>query len=50
MSQDPTLNQPQYAATLNQSTLRETNLNGFAAQRAARRGYSAFAGPTRQQV
>lgn len=49
VSKTPTLGTPQYAATLNQTTLNETNLNGFAAKRGARWGYSAFAGLTRQQ-
>ena len=49
VSKTPTLGTPQYTATLNQTTLRETNLNGFAAQRGARWGYSFFGGLTRQQ-
>lgn len=49
VSKTPTLGTPQLTATLNQTTLSETNLNGFAAQRGARWGYSAFAGLTRQQ-
>lgn len=49
VSKTPTLGTPQFAATLNQTTLTETNLNGFAAQRGARLGYSVFVGLTRQQ-
>jgi outer membrane receptor protein involved in Fe transport len=49
VSKTPTLGTPQFTATLNQTTLRETNLNGFAAQRGQRFGYSVFAGLTRQQ-
>lgn len=49
VSKTPTLGTPQFTATLNQTTLRETNLNGFAAQRGRRFGYSVFAGVTRQQ-
>jgi outer membrane receptor for ferrienterochelin and colicins len=49
VSKTPTLGTPQFTATLNQTTLNETNLNGFAAQRGARWGYSAFVGLTRQQ-
>ncbi len=49
VSKTPTLGTPQFTATLNQTTLRETNLNGFAAQRGQRVGYSVFAGLTRQQ-
>lgn len=50
VSKSPVLGTPQYSATLNQSTLNETNLNGFAAKRGNRWGYSAFAGLTRQQA
>jgi outer membrane receptor for ferrienterochelin and colicins len=49
VSKTPTLGTPQLTATLNQTTLSETNLNGFAAQRGARWGYSAFVGLTQQQ-
>jgi outer membrane receptor for ferrienterochelin and colicins len=49
VSKTPTLGSPQLTATLNQTTLHETNLNGFAAQRGQRFGYSVFAGLTRQQ-
>ena len=49
VSRTPTLGTPQFTATLNQTTLNETNLNGFAAQRSQRLGYSVFAGLTRQQ-
>ncbi|GAA4505607.1 hypothetical protein GCM10023172_33700 [Hymenobacter ginsengisoli] len=49
VSKTPTLGTPQFTATLNQTTLRETNLNGFAAQRGQRLGYSLFVGLTRQQ-
>jgi len=49
VSKTPTLGTPQYTATANQTTLGETNLNGFAAARGARWGYSFFGGLTRQQ-
>jgi outer membrane receptor for ferrienterochelin and colicins len=49
VSKTPTLGTPQFTATLNQTTLNETNLNGFAAQRGPRVGYSLFVGLTRQQ-
>lgn len=49
VSKTPTRSTPQFTATLNQTTLRETNLNGFAAQRGPRWGYSFFGGLTRQQ-
>ncbi|RYY14824.1 MAG: TonB-dependent receptor, partial [Cytophagaceae bacterium] len=49
VSKTPTLSTPQFTATLNQTTLNETNGNGFAAQRNQRFGYSVFAGLTRQQ-
>jgi outer membrane receptor for ferrienterochelin and colicins len=49
VSKTPTLGTPQFTATINQTTLKETNLNGFAAQRGQRWGYSAYAGLTRQQ-
>jgi outer membrane receptor for ferrienterochelin and colicins len=49
VSKTPTLGTPQFTATLNQTTLNETNLNGFAAQRGQRVGYSLFVGLTRQQ-
>lgn len=49
VSKTPTLGTPQFTATLNQTTLNETNLNGFAAQRGRRVGYSVFVGFTRQQ-
>ncbi|OGX91628.1 TonB-dependent receptor [Hymenobacter coccineus] len=50
VSKTPTLGTPQFTATLNQTTLRETNLTGFAAQRGARWGYSFFGGLTQQQA
>jgi outer membrane receptor for ferrienterochelin and colicins len=50
VSKTPTLGTPQFTATLNQTTLNETNLNGFAARRGTRWGYSAFVGLTRQQA
>lgn len=49
VSKTPTLGTPQFTATLNQTTLKETNLTGFAAQRGQRWGYSFFGGLTRQQ-
>ena len=49
VSKSPTLGTPQYAASLNQTTLRETNLNGFAARRGTRWGYSLYGGLLRQK-
>ena len=49
VSKTPTLGMPQYAASFNQTTLRETDLNGFAARRGRRWGYSAFVGLVNQK-
>ncbi|WP_082116139.1 TonB-dependent receptor [Hymenobacter terrenus] len=49
VSKSPVLNDPQLTITANQSTLKESNLNGFASARNQRVGYSLFAGGTRQQ-
>ncbi|QHJ07482.1 TonB-dependent receptor [Hymenobacter busanensis] len=49
VSKQPQRGAPERSLTLNQSTLRETNLNAFAAGRGQRLGYSVFAGGTRQQ-
>ena len=49
VSKTPTLGTPQYAASLNQTTLRETDLNGFVARRGRRWGYSAFVGLVNQK-
>ncbi|MBH8557815.1 TonB-dependent receptor [Hymenobacter negativus] len=49
VSKTPTLGTPQYAVSLNQTTLRETDLNGFAARRGPRWGYSAFVGLVNQK-
>ena len=49
VSKTPTLGTPQYAASLNQTTLRETDLNGFAARRGRRWGYSVFVGLVNQK-
>src|SRR6476661_1826475 len=49
VSKTPVLGTPQLSFTANQSTLRETNLNGFASGRSQRLGYTLFAGGTRQQ-
>ncbi|GAB3825916.1 TonB-dependent receptor [Hymenobacter jeollabukensis] len=50
VSKSPTRGTPQYAVTLNQSTLRESNVNGFAAARNRRLGYTLYGGFTRQQA
>lgn len=50
VSKAPTLGTPQYSWTLNQSTLRESNVNGFAAARNRRLGYTLYGGFTRQQA
>ncbi|UOQ96917.1 TonB-dependent receptor [Hymenobacter sp. 5317J-9] len=49
VSKTPTLDRPSYALSLNQTTLRETNLTGFAARRGARWGYTAFVGLVNQK-
>ena len=40
---------PQYAASFNQTSLRETDLNGSAARRGRRWGYSLYAGLVKQR-
>lgn len=49
VSKTPTLGKQEYSATLNQSTLRESNLNVFTSGRGKRFGYTFFAGGTRQR-
>jgi outer membrane receptor protein involved in Fe transport len=49
VSKSPVLGTPQLTLTVNQSTLKESNLNGFASGRNQRVGYTMFAGGTRQQ-
>ena len=49
VSKTPTLGKQEYSATLNQSTLRESNLNVFTSGRGKRFGYTLFAGGTRQR-
>jgi outer membrane receptor protein involved in Fe transport len=49
VSKTPVPGTPQLSLTANQSTLKESNLNGFASGRTARVGYTLFAGGTRQQ-
>jgi outer membrane receptor protein involved in Fe transport len=49
VSKTPVLGAPQLTLTANQSTLKESNLNGFASGRNQRVGYTLFAGGTRQQ-
>ncbi|MBO2009771.1 TonB-dependent receptor domain-containing protein [Hymenobacter negativus] len=49
VSKTPVLGSPQLTFTANQSTLKESNLNGFASGRNQRVGYTLFAGGTRQQ-
>ena len=49
VSKTPTLGTPQYAVSLNQTTLRETDINGFGARRGRRWGYSAFVGLVSQK-
>ncbi|MBF9222770.1 TonB-dependent receptor [Hymenobacter ruricola] len=49
VSKSPVLNGPQLTVTANQSTLRESNLNGFASGRNQRAGYTLFLGGTAQQ-
>ena len=49
VSKTPVTDAPQYAVSFNQTTLRETDIHGFAAKRGRRWGYSAFAGLVNQQ-
>ncbi|MCB2410700.1 TonB-dependent receptor [Hymenobacter sp. BT178] len=49
VSKTPVYGVPEYSITANQSTLRETNLNGFAAARGQRLGYTLYLGGTRQR-
>lgn len=49
VSKTPVLGASQYAASVNQTTLRETDVNGFAAGRGQRWGYSAFTGLVKQR-
>ncbi|HEX8505574.1 MAG TPA: TonB-dependent receptor plug domain-containing protein, partial [Hymenobacter sp.] len=49
VSKSPVLNDPQLTITANQSTLKESDLNGFASGRNQRVGYTLFLGGTRQQ-
>ncbi|QNE42210.1 TonB-dependent receptor (plasmid) [Hymenobacter sp. NBH84] len=50
VSRTPTLGSPHYSWTVNQSTLRESNVNGFAAARNQQLGYTMYGGFTRQQA
>ena len=49
VSKTPLLGTPQYAVSFNQTSLRETDLNGFAARRGRRWGYSLYAGLVKQK-
>ena len=49
VSKTPVLGAPQYAASFNQTSLRETDLNGFVARRGRRWGYSLYAGLVKQK-
>ncbi|WP_324676775.1 TonB-dependent receptor [Hymenobacter sp. GOD-10R] len=49
VSKTPRLGDSQYTVTINQSTLRESNLNGFASGRNDKLGYTLYGGLTRQQ-
>ena len=49
VSKQPQLSGPERSITVNGSTLREANLNGFASGRNQHAGYTFFAGGTRQQ-
>ncbi|TGE21303.1 TonB-dependent receptor [Hymenobacter aquaticus] len=50
VSREPQRSGPERTVLVNQSTLRETNLHGFASGRSERLGYTFFAGGTRQQA
>lgn len=50
VSKEPVADHPDLGVTLNQTTLRETNLNVFGSRRAGRVGFTAFGGVTRQQA
>ena len=49
VSKQPKLGSPERSITLNQSTLRESNINVFASGRNQKIGYTLFVGGTRQQ-
>ncbi len=49
VSKQPRLGHAERSITLNQSTLRESNLNGFFSGRTRQAGYTLFVGGTRQQ-
>ena len=49
VSKTPVPGTPQYAISFNQTSLRETDLNGFAARRGLRWGYSLYAGLVKQK-
>jgi outer membrane receptor for ferrienterochelin and colicins len=50
VSKSPKLNGPEKSITLNQSTLKESNLNLFLSGRNKKAGYTLFAGGTRQRA
>ncbi|MDQ2771168.1 MAG: TonB-dependent receptor, partial [Bacteroidota bacterium] len=49
VSKTPMPGAPQYAASFNQTSLRETDLNGFVARRGRRWGFSLYAGLVKQK-
>ena len=49
VSKTPVQGTPQYAASFNQTSLRETDLNGFVARRGRRWGFSVYAGLVKQK-
>lgn len=50
VSKSPKLNEPERSITLNQSTLKESNLNLFLSNRNKKTGYTLFAGGTYQRA
>lgn len=49
VSKTPKINHPERAITINQSTLRESNINGFFSNRNKKMGYTFFTGGTYQK-
>lgn len=49
ISKSPVVNKPEYSLTLNQTTLRESNVNLFFSNRNKKLGYTLFAGGTNQK-
>lgn len=50
VSKSPKLNAPEHSITINQSTLKESNINGYFSGRNQKAGYTFFAGGTCQKA